>query len=170
MSETPVSTPRPLHQRLTYVLAVGFGLGLAPAAPGTFGSLLGPPLVWLVQNCGIPLPGQTAVAVVLILLGAPICRIGAEVLGKKDPGAVVYDEIVSFFLVFAAVPVTWLTALLGFGLFRLFDITKPWPARQFESLPAGWGIMADDLVAGLYAGALLTPIWFWVLPALGVAF
>ena len=100
-------------QRVGYWLSIGFGLGLAPVAPGTFGSLLGPPLVWAVQTL---MPGyglQAAIGMALFFLGVPICDLGARVLGRKDPGAVVFDEIVAFFVVFAIVPVTWGSAILG---------------------------------------------------------
>lgn len=151
-------------RKLAWWPAVGFGLGLIPFAPGTFGSLLGPPLVWGVQSFGGPWWGYWGTALVLILLGGPICQAGAERLGVKDPGAVVYDEVVAFFLVFAAVPLTWTTAILGFALFRVFDIAKPWPTRRAEELPGGWGILADDLVAGAYAGAVLWALSAWALP------
>lgn len=139
------------------LLGTGFGLGMAPVAPGTFGSLLGPPLAWGLQTAGL-VPWTWpywAVAVPLMALGGPICGKAAKHFHAKDPGCVVYDEIVAFLLVFAAVPVTWTTAIAGFLLFRLFDITKPWPARALEHLPGGWGILMDDLAAGVYAGIVL---------------
>jgi len=137
---------------------------LIPFAPGTFGSLLGPPLVWCVQQL-VPLAGgQFAIGILLILLGVPICNIGARRLGKKDPGAVVYDEIAAFFVVFSLVSVSWKSAGFGFLLFRLFDITKPWPIRRLEKLPKGWGVMADDLQAGLYASISLFALMRWLLP------
>lgn len=76
-------------------------------------------------------------------------------MGGKDPGAVVFDEIAAFPVVFLLVPVDLTTGLLGFLWFRFFDIAKPWPIRWFERFPGGWGIMADDLVAGVYSGASL---------------
>jgi len=136
-----------------------------PVAPGTFGSLLGPPLVWGIQSL---LPGESLSAYLLqaglgmlfFLLGVPLCNIGSRVIGRKDPGSVVIDEIAAFFVVFACVPVSWETGILGFLLFRLFDITKPWPVRRLEQLPEGWGVMADDLMAGLYACfVLLFIVW-----------
>jgi phosphatidylglycerophosphatase A len=144
-----------IWDRIAYWPAVGFGLGLVPRAPGTFGSLLGPPLVWAVIHSGLSLRNQVLLALGLILLGVPICASGARTLKSEDPSAVVYDEIVAFLLVFIWVPLTLLTAVLGFALFRLFDIWKPWPISRVEKLPGGWGIMADDLVAALFAGAYL---------------
>jgi phosphatidylglycerophosphatase A len=112
------------------------------------------------QQAALSPPGYWIVAMLLILAGGPICGEAAKQFGVKDPGGVVYDEIVAFFLVFAAVPVTLTTGVLGFVWFRLFDITKPWPARRLEHLPGGWGILADDLAAGAYAGgALWATMW-----------
>jgi phosphatidylglycerophosphatase A len=91
----------------------------------------------------------------VFLIGIPICAGGARLLGLKDPGAVVFDEIAAFSVVFLFVPFTWWTTVAGFLMFRLFDIWKPWPARRLERLPGGLGIMADDFVAGFYASACL---------------
>lgn len=143
---------------------MGLGLGLIPVAPGTFGSLLGPPLVWCVQQFVSSVWVQFTIGILLILVGVPICNIGARRLGKKDPGAVVYDEIAAFFVVFGVVAVSWKSAGFGFLLFRLFDITKPWPIRRLEKLPEGWGVMADDLMAALYAGICLFAVVRWLLP------
>lgn len=118
------------------------------------GSLLGPPLLWGMQR--IPSPfAYAGVAVVVLLAGVPICGYGQRYFGVKDPGMVVYDEIAAFLVVFALCPVTWTTAVLGFLWFRVFDIWKPWPLKWMEVLPGGWGVMADDLGAGVYAAAAL---------------
>jgi phosphatidylglycerophosphatase A len=137
-------------------MSVGFGLGLVPVAPGTFGSLLGPPLVWSVRQLVPSAWGQFTIGILLILLGVPICNIGARRLGKK--------EIAAFFVVFALVSVSWKSAGAGFLLFRLFDITKPWPIRRLEKLPHGWGVMADDLLAGLFSCIFLFAVMHWLLP------
>jgi phosphatidylglycerophosphatase A len=134
-------------------LVTGLGLGRIPSAPGTFGSLLGLPLVSGLQH--LPPVAQGIAAVVLFLIGVPLCTRGARLMHAKDPGAIVYDEIAAFPVLFLVARLTPFTAIAGFALFRLFDITKPWPVRQFEKLPEGWGLMADDLVAGIYAGAAL---------------
>ena len=124
-------------------------------APGTFGALWGLPLAW---GCA-QLPGTIwplmAIAA-LLLLGVPICGRAAADLGYKDPGPVVWDEFATVPLVFVLVPLTspWI-ALIGFGLHRVFDISKPWPCRRFERLPGGWGIMADDVAAAFYAAIVL---------------
>lgn len=140
--------------------ALGCGLGLVSFAPGTFGSLAGPPLAWGIQQ--LPDWAQWLAPLVCFLVGVPICGIGARKLGLKDPGPVVFDEIAAFSVVFLVVNVNAKTAVLGFVLFRVFDITKPWPARQLERLPGGWGIMADDFAAAAYAGGFLWLIARWL--------
>lgn len=148
---------------LMAALATGLGLGLIPVAPGTFGSLLGPPLVWALRT--IPsLPGQIVVSILVVAVGVPICGFGERWFRRRDPGGVVYDEIAAFPIVFAFAPFTWTTAVLGFVLFRLFDIVKPWPVRRLERLPGGWGVLLDDLAAGLQAAIALQIILLSGLP------
>ncbi|HEY2249538.1 MAG TPA: phosphatidylglycerophosphatase A [Planctomycetaceae bacterium] len=162
-SEHPSSeTPRKpgWWERFIMFVALGCGLGLVPFAPGTFGSLAGPPLAWGIQE--LPEWAQWLAPLVCFLVGVPICGIAARGLGLKDPGPVVFDEIAAFSVVFLGVHVNAKTAVLGFVLFRVFDITKPWPARQLERLPGGWGIMADDFAAAAYAGGILWLIAWWV--------
>jgi phosphatidylglycerophosphatase A len=150
----------PLIDRLSVALGTGFGIGFAPFAPGTFGSLLGPPLVWGVLQAGLPVAVVLAIAAVFIAVGIPVCTAASAALGKHDPGQVVYDEIAAFWIVFLphivfAKPIGWLAAIAGFAFFRVFDIAKPWPVNRLEKLPDGLGIMADDLAAGVYAAACL---------------
>jgi phosphatidylglycerophosphatase A len=146
----------PPRASLAVWLAVGLGAGWAPKAPGTWGTLLGLPLAWAIHQTG--LFWQIAAIVALALLGAPICTIAARRLGgQKDPGAIVLDEIASLPIVFLGVDLvgfsgrTLVMLLVGFGLHRLFDITKPPPVRHLERLPDGWGVMADDTAAAAYA-------------------
>jgi phosphatidylglycerophosphatase A len=146
--------------QILVILATGCGIGLIPWPPGTFGSLLGLPLVWGIQH--LPVWGQLVAPVLCFLIGVPICGIAARRMGLKDPGAIVFDEIAAFSVVFLLVPVNVYTAVIGFALFRLFDITKPWPAKRLEMLPGGWGIMADDFAAAVYAGGLLWLIARWL--------
>jgi phosphatidylglycerophosphatase A len=141
-------------------LATGGGIGFAPFAPGTVGTLLGLPLSWAILQ--IPnAAAQVAVVAAICLASVPICTAAARRLGgAKDPGAIVLDEIASLPIVFLFVPSdrltydSWIWAA-GFVLFRLFDVTKPPPARQLERLPEGIGIMADDIAAAIYACAAL---------------
>ena len=137
-------------------LATGMGVGLFAPAPGTFGAAIGSLVAWGISY----LPGfawQLAAIGALILVGIPICTAAGRALGgKKDNQAIIWDEIASLPILFLFVPLTnWKIALAGFTLHRLFDITKPPPARQLEALPDGLGVMADDVIAGIYAGLSL---------------
>ncbi len=140
--------------KLRLLIATGLGTGYAPVASGTFGSLPGLLLVWLLWN----LAGPWAVAVgliVVVALGFWASARAEDDFGRKDPGQVVIDEVAGQMvsLLFLAPDVTNLAA--GFFLFRLFDVWKPFPARRLEQLPGASGIMIDDLVAGLYANLAL---------------
>lgn len=100
----------------------------------------------------------------MIVVGVPICERGARLLNAKDPGAVVWDEMAAFPVIFLFVPFSFTTAIAAFLVFRLLDISKPWPCRTLERLPGGLGIMTDDIVAGLYAGIALRCIAPWLPP------
>ena len=131
-----------------FVLAVG--VGLLPKAPGTWGSALGVLLVFLTRWNGW-LYGVTFF--LLVFGGALAYRKITD--PDPDPDYVVIDEVCGIFVTFMAIPMTWTTALLGFILFRLCDILKPFPVRSLERIPRYWGILADDLGAGLYAWIIL---------------
>lgn len=142
--------------RLCVMLGTGLGLGRFPIAPGTVGTLGGVPLAWGIAQ--LPsLWAQAIVVVAVCLLGVPICTRAARALGgAKDPGSIVLDEIAGLSITFFLVDLNgWPIVVAGFLLFRLFDVTKPPPARQLERLPAGLGIMADDWMAGAYANLAL---------------
>jgi phosphatidylglycerophosphatase A len=143
------------RQRISWFLGTGLGVGLIPIMPGTVGSLWGPPLVWTLQAAAIPAWTYAAIALLVFLIGIPICTSTARQLGSPDPGAVVFDEIAAFPLVFAVTPVTLHSAVLGFVWFRVFDVWKPWPVRRAERLHGGLGIMLDDQVAAVYAALAL---------------
>ena len=137
-----------------HVLALGFGSGLAPFAPGTFGSIVGLVIGLAVLQLGFTFACvATAVAV---LAGFWICGESARRLGVHDHPAIVWDEIAGMMITLLAAPATWWGALLGFALFRLFDVWKPWPIREIDhGMGGGAGIMLDDVLAGiLSAGAL----------------
>lgn len=152
----PTQTP-PCSRRERWLLFVaeGFGLGRTRFAPGTFGSLPGVLLMgglqWL--HAG-PLP-CLAVWLLCFLFGIPLCRRAAELRGKPDPGSVVWDEITAFALLAAVAKPGWQGLLAAFVLFRIFDIAKPWPVNRLERLHGGFGIMADDQAAALWAALLL---------------
>jgi phosphatidylglycerophosphatase A len=145
-------------------LATGAWVGFIPFAPGTFGALWGLPLAWVIAATpSVPL--RIVVILAICAVGIPICTLAARNLGgKKDPGSIVFDEIASLPITFFLVPFdSWAVVVAGFLLHRLFDITKPPPARQLERLPEGLGIMADDWIAGLYSNlALRVLFWFGV--------
>jgi phosphatidylglycerophosphatase A len=144
--------PRPLSLLLT-LIATGLGSGYSPLAPGTAGSVVGLALYWPLQRASEPL--QLSILVVVFLVGVAAASHVARRVGQEDPGLVVVDEVVGMWVSLLFLPLTAVTATFGFVLFRIMDIVKPWPARQLESLPGGWGIMADDLMAGIYANLLL---------------
>ena len=131
------------------LVATAFGSGRFPVAPGTAGSAVGVLLFWLLAD--LPVWAQIAGCGVLFVLGALASTRVAREVGRKDPGIVVVDEVVGMWVTLVALPFVPLTIVLGFVLFRVMDVVKPWPARSLESLPEGWGIMADDVAAGVYA-------------------
>jgi len=135
------------------LVATGLGSGYSPVAPGTAGSLVG--VLLLLPLAGLAWPTQLAATAVLTLVGVFAAGRVAFLVGRKDPGLVVVDEVAGQWITFVALPFTPVTALAGFLLFRVMDIVKPWPARDLERLPGGWGIMADDVAAGVYAHLLL---------------
>jgi phosphatidylglycerophosphatase A len=138
------------------VVATGLGSGFSPVAPGTAGSLVGLVLFWPMREASPPV--QVAAILVGFVVGVYASTIVARNLGRKDPGLVVWDEVVGMWTTLALLPFTPFTALAGFLLFRVMDVVKPWPARQLEDLPDGWGIMADDLFAGIYAHLALRAV------------
>ena len=142
------------RERAMLTVATMGPCGHAPAAPGTFGSAAGLLLFWGVRASGSAAV-EAAVLIAVTAIGVAAATRAESVSGRRDPGLIVIDETAGMLLTLAAVPVGLGGAAVGFLAFRLFDIVKPFPARQAERLPGGWGVMADDLVAGLYAQALL---------------
>ena len=160
-------------------IATCFGLGWLPVAPGTWGSLP-PAIVFSVLMCcsGSPVVA-TIVMAVMAALGSVACLCCAlasvAAVGKNDPGEVVMDEFAGQALTFLAIPVLvprplsggecFLFALLGFLLFRAFDIVKPWPIKRLELLPSGWGILMDDLAAGICSAGVLSVVAYLIVRA-----
>lgn len=134
--------------------ALGFGSGLSRVAPGTLGTLAALPLfLGLMQ---LPDALHLPVIAFLFIVGIPICQKTGDALGVSDHGGIVWDEIVAMLLVLEFTPRTWPWWLAAFLLFRLFDIWKPFPIRQFDArLKGGFGVMFDDLLAAIYAIASL---------------
>ncbi len=139
-----------LLQHPAHFFGLGFGSGLAPKAPGTFGTLVGYPLFWLISVYA--LSTQLIIISALFLIGIYFCGLTGKALGVSDHGGIVWDEIVAMMLVLAFTPNQWQWWLVAFLLFRLFDIWKPFPIRQFDAkLKNGFGVMFDDLLAAIYA-------------------
>ena len=154
MNREPENLPRTVMTDPVHFLAFGFGTGLAPFAPGTFGSLPGVLLFWLTMAYGLYV--QLAVVAVLIVAGIWICGESARRLGIHDHGGIVWDEIAGMYLTLMVAPFSVTGWVLAFVLFRIMDIVKPWPIRDLDHrLGGGVGIMLDDLVAALYAAVLL---------------
>lgn len=141
-------------------LALGFGSGLAPKAPGTFGTLAAIPVFFLLTML-MPTPLHYAIAVIIMgLAGIYICGKTADDVGVHDHPAIVWDEFVGFFITMFMVPVSWQSILLGFLLFRVFDILKPWPISYIDKkMTGGLGIMFDDVLAGVFALAIMQLIF-----------
>jgi phosphatidylglycerophosphatase A len=137
-----------------HFLALGFGSGLAPFAPGTFGTLAAIPLYWLLAQ--LALPYYLAIVLFAFGIGVYLCGYTSAALGEHDHSGIVWDEFVGFWITMIAVPSSWQWILAGFVLFRLFDIVKPWPVKiADEKMKGGFGIMFDDVLAGLYALACM---------------
>ena len=144
-----------------HFLAFGFGTGLAPFAPGTFGSLPGILLFWLTMDYGLYV--QLAVAMGIALAGIWICGESARRIGVHDHGGIVWDEIVGMYVTLIVAPVSVVGWVLAFVFFRIMDIVKPWPIRDLDHrIGGGVGIMLDDLAAALYA-AILLALYGWLI-------
>ena len=143
-----------------HFLAFGLGSGLAPKAPGTFGTLAAVPFYWLLAM--LPLWAYGLAVVMAAIAGVWICGESSRRLGVHDHGGIVWDEFVGLWITLFATPQGWLWLIVGFALFRLFDIWKPWPIRMADrQVSGGFGIMLDDILAGLYALASLQLLaWF----------
>ncbi len=137
-----------------YFLALGFGSGLSPKAPGTCGSLVA--LIIYVPLSLLPVFAYLAYILLAFMLGVYICGVAANRLDVKDPGAIVWDEFVGMWIALIIAPEGWSYLVLAFLLFRLFDIFKPWPVDYLDrNIEGGLGVMMDDVAAGIYALAVL---------------
>jgi phosphatidylglycerophosphatase A len=137
---------------LALAVATVFGVGRAPFAPGTFGSVAGL-LVWLLVRDSPA--AQAAVIVIVFAAGSWSGTVAERHFGATDPGAVVIDEVLGMLITLFLNPVGWTGALAGLLLFRIFDVIKPYPANRLERLHGGLGIMSDDAMAALYANMVL---------------
>lgn len=137
-----------------HFLAYGFGTGLIPFAPGTFGSLVGVVLFWFMASMAAGV--YAAIVVLMFVVGIFICGQTARDVGAIDPGFIVYDEIVGFLVAMYLLPADWRWIGAGFVIYRIFDIWKPFPIHYVEEhLGLGSGIMTDDVIAGIYTLIIL---------------
>jgi len=168
-SETPLQNQN--TTKWAFAVATFFGAGYGKPGPGTWGSVVAV-LLWAAY-AGLAQPAPLTLALPLLIgiactlvLGIPAATIVARESGRKDPQFVVIDEVAGQWITLLFAPADWRHALIALVLFRLFDITKPFPIRRIEHLPGGWGIVLDDVAAGLYAlgvASLLRvamPHWF----------
>jgi phosphatidylglycerophosphatase A len=147
------------------VAFASFGyVGFAPVAPGTAGAAAAIPLFLLLRRVHSPWL-EVAVCAVIVVAGAWSARLAERALGVEDPGPVVIDEVVGMLVSLLFLPGTWPVILAAFVAFRVFDILKPWPAGRLEHVPGGWGVMADDVMAGVYAN-LTVQLLLWLRPGL----
>jgi len=146
-----------MGNRLAVTLVSVFYIGFIPGAPGTYGSLAAAAALYFIGQYGNWVhPAALAAGVgIITLVGIPASAVASKCAGDEDPSFVVIDEVAGQMLTFFLVPFSVANIILGFVLFRAFDILKPWPIRKLEPLPHGIGIMADDLLAGVYACAVL---------------
>jgi|YelNatPaOPRAMG01_1025707.scaffolds.fasta_scaffold45755_2 phosphatidylglycerophosphatase A len=133
-----------------------------PVAPGTFGNLWGLPIAYALS--GLTLGPQVLVLSGMILAAVFLAGRCEKILGEKDPSLVVVDEIVGYCTTLVGLPFSWKLAVIGFFVFRFLDIVKPFPVRSMERrLPGGWGVVMDDVLAGVY-GQVLLRLWVYWLP------
>ena len=151
-----------MASKFALILATVGYCGYFPIAPGTVGSAAGLALLGLVRLSGSPLV-ELLVIVTVCALGVWSATEAEQLFGREDPGPVVIDEVAGMLITLAWLPVGWGGALVGFLLFRVLDIVKPFPADRLEQLPGGWGIVADDVCAGLYAHVGMRVLW-WLAP------
>lgn len=141
-------------EKAVMFLATGFYVGNVPLAPGTLGSLIGLPLCFLLA--GIQLPPAIILAVLFIGFAVWIAHAAEKTLKKKDPGCIVIDEVAGMVVTLIGLPFNLTTAVIGFIIFRILDILKPFPIRTLDKrLPGGIGIVADDVVAGIFSNIFI---------------
>lgn len=139
-------------KKIALMFATFLGVGFCPVAPGTAATAAGIVLVYFLQSS---LPLYTVVMVLLLVLAIPVCTYLEKESGRKDPGLLVIDEVVGIMIGLIGLPLSWPVVIVGFFLFRAFDMFKIYPINRFEALPGGLGIMLDDVMAGLYTNIVL---------------
>jgi phosphatidylglycerophosphatase A len=144
-----------MSTRLALLICTVGGVGYSPVAPGTAGSVAGLAFYAAIRAFQISPAIEGLILVVLVFAGAWSGTVAERHFGTTDPGAGVIDEVAGMLLTLYLLPATWTVAIVGFAVFRVFDIVKPFPARRLEALHGGWGMMADDLMAAIYANLAL---------------
>ena len=142
-----------MHRLALFVATCGY-LGYVPVAPGTFGSALGLAVFFAVRSAG-SVALEVGVVVLVFAVGLWCGTIAEHHFGGIDPGPVVLDEVLGMLITLALLPVNAAGAFVGFVVFRVLDVLKPWPSAQFERLPGGLGVMADDAMAAIYGNVLM---------------
>ena len=144
------SAPASVWRNPVHLMAFGFGSGAAPVAPGTFGTLAAIPIYLLIAPLSLWV--YLAIVGVMTILGIWLCDVTSRDLGVHDHSGIVWDEFVGYLITMVAAPQGWLWVVVGFFLFRFFDILKPWPISWIDKhVKGGWGIMLDDIVAGIFS-------------------
>lgn len=166
---SPKATIEPAGKKTlwAWTVATFFGAGLGKPGPGTWGSVAALLLWAAVAHFGHPTADVLMIALIAgvvlsVGLGVPAATIAARESGRHDPGFVVIDEVAGQWITLLGSPTDWRHGLIALVLFRLFDITKPFPVRRLERLPEGWGIVFDDVAAGLYAWGVAAILRIWI--------
>ena len=142
-------------------ISLGFGSGKLPYMPGTYGTVVGIPIFLLMAEMSL-IP-YILVCAVLLIIGIWASQVYSDFLGVHDHGSIVWDEVVGYLITMTATPAEWHWIILGFILFRLFDILKPWPINLLDKyVQGGFGIMIDDVLAGIYGAIVLLTIQYFL--------
>lgn len=141
-------------------ISLGFGSGKLPYMPGTYGTVVGIPIFLLMAD--LTLIPYVLVCIALLILGIWASQVYSDFLGVHDHGSIVWDEVVGYLITMTATPAEWHWIIIGFILFRIFDILKPWPINLLDKhVDGGIGIMMDDVLAGVYGAIVLLAIQYF---------
>lgn len=150
-----------MYKGVAKLVATFFYVGLIPYAPGTWGTIAAIPLYYLIS--GAPYYLYIAVTAVVIFISVRASDVVENIYGRSDPGQIVADEVCGYLVTMVLIPPTLTNIIIGFFLFRFFDMVKPPPSRQAERLPGGTGVVMDDVVAGIFANIVLQVVTRYLL-------